>query len=102
MAGYGIEDVPHTALSDEEQTQLAGHDEQQAALMAESLIAVDEWDNVLGPISKVEAHRGPGQFHRAFSLLVFDSQQRLLLQKRSEDKVTFPGVWANTCCSHPP
>jgi len=101
MAGYGIEDVPHTALSDEEQTQLAGHDEQQAALMAESLIAVDEWDNVLGPISKVEAHRGPGQFHRAFSLLVFDSNQRLLLQKRSEDKVTFPGVWANTCCSHP-
>lgn len=101
MAGYGIEDVPHTALSDEEQTQLAGHDEQQAALMAESLIAVDEWDNVLGPISKVEAHRGPGQFHRAFSLLVFDSKQRLLLQKRSEDKVTFPGVWANTCCSHP-
>ena len=101
MGGYGIQDVPHTVLSDEERSQLEGHDQHQAALMAESLIAVDEWDNVLGPVSKVEAHRGPGQFHRAFSLLVFDNQHRLLLQQRSEDKVTFPGVWANTCCSHP-
>jgi geranylgeranyl diphosphate synthase type I len=101
MGGYGIQDVPHTVLSDEERSQLEGHDRHQAALMAESLIAVDEWDNVLGPVSKAEAHRGPGQFHRAFSLLVFDSQHRLLLQQRSGDKVTFPGVWANTCCSHP-
>jgi len=101
MGGYGIQDVPHTVLSDEERSQLEGHDQHQAALMAESLIAVDEWDNVLGPVSKVEAHRGPGQFHRAFSLLVSDNQHRLLLQQRSEDKVTFPGVWANTCCSHP-
>ena len=39
--------------------------------------------------------------HRAFSILVFDSEGRLLLQQRSPEKITFPGVWANTCCSHP-
>ncbi|MGB1234013.1 MAG: polyprenyl synthetase family protein, partial [Poseidonia sp.] len=25
----------------------------------------------------------------------------MLLQQRSSDKVTFPSVWANACCSHP-
>ena len=25
----------------------------------------------------------------------------MLLQQRSADKVTFPNVWANACCSHP-
>jgi len=25
----------------------------------------------------------------------------MLLQKRSFDKVTFPDLWSNTCCSHP-
>jgi geranylgeranyl diphosphate synthase type I len=39
--------------------------------------------------------------HRAFSVLLFDSNNRLLLQKRAGDKVTFPDVWANSCCSHP-
>ena len=101
MVGYGIQDVPHTTLTNDELAQLKDHDGEQASLMAESIIAVDEWDNVKGPISKIQAHQGTGAFHRAFSLLVFDTQNRLLLQQRSEDKVTFPGVWANTCCSHP-
>ena len=39
--------------------------------------------------------------HRAFSVFLFDSQDRLLLQRRSGDKITFPLYWANTCCSHP-
>jgi len=34
-------------------------------------------------------------------VFVFDPQQRLLIQKRSAEKLTFPGVWSNTCCSHP-
>ena len=39
--------------------------------------------------------------HRAFSLFVFNSKSELLLQQRSDTKITFPGLWTNTCCSHP-
>ena len=40
-------------------------------------------------------------FNRAFSVLLFDKSGRLLLQKRASHKITFPNVWANSCCSHP-
>lgn len=42
-----------------------------------------------------------GTCHRAFSVFLFDEQGRLLLQQRAKAKITFPGVWTNTCCSHP-
>ena len=73
-----------------------GHDPQQVEMMAERVILVDALDNILGALSKVDSHRGEGQLHRAFSILVFDRDDRLLLQKRATDKITFPGVWANT------
>lgn len=89
------------SLGDDEKSSLQTADPVQAALMAEAVIAVTERDEVLAPMSKLEAHRGPGAFHRAFSLLLFNTKGEMLLQKRSADKVTFPGVWANACCSHP-
>ncbi len=103
MVGYGISDVPNIALGEDEQNLLTslGADSTQSALMAEAIILTDEWDNVTGPGSKIAAHRGVGSYHRAFSVLLFDSQNRLLLQRRASDKVTFPNVWANSCCSHP-
>lgn len=101
VVAYGINDVPHVELGDEEKASLGDADPVQADLMAEAVIAVTEKDEVIGPVSKLEAHRGPGAFHRAFSLLLFNSKGEMLLQKRSSDKVTFPGVWANACCSHP-
>lgn len=76
-------------------------DSAQIDLMSEAIIAVDESDNEIGEISKVEAHHSSGRLHRAFSVLLFDSNNRLLLQKRASHKVTFPNVWANSCCSHP-
>lgn len=42
-----------------------------------------------------------GLLHRAFSVFLFDSQKRLLLQQRATEKITFPDMWTNTCCSHP-
>lgn len=42
-----------------------------------------------------------GILHRAFSVFLFDSKNRLLLQQRAQSKITFPSVWTNTCCSHP-
>ena len=80
---------------------LQAHDSAQAAMMEEFDIQVEELDNRFGGQTKLTAHHGAGALHRAFSVLVFDSNDRLLLQKRSSDKITFPGVWANSCCSHP-
>lgn len=40
--------------------------------------------------------------HRAFSVFLFSADgQRLLLQQRATEKITFPDAWTNTCCSHP-
>lgn len=68
--------------------------------MEEIIIAVDENDVDKGPIEKMEAHY-KGVLHRAFSILVFNSDNQLLLHKRSLKKYHSPGLWTNTCCSHP-
>ncbi|MDP6236303.1 MAG: isopentenyl-diphosphate delta-isomerase [Candidatus Poseidoniia archaeon] len=84
-----------------EAESLNKHDAEQVAFMAEECILVDESDAVTGSASKADCHHGEGVLHRAFSILIFNSEGRLLLQQRSSEKITFPGVWANTCCSHP-
>lgn len=33
-----------------------------------------------------------GLLHRAFSVFLFDSEKRLLLQQRADEKITFPGT----------
>lgn len=88
-------------LTEEDLAVLVGMDAQQVGMMAEALILVNEQDVPCGSAPKATAHRGPGAYHRAFSVLLFDQDDRLLLQRRADDKITFPGVWANTCCSHP-
>ena len=80
---------------------LSGYDGSQAEMMAERCILVDLEDNVVGSESKLTCHNGDGLLHRAFSVLIFDSENRLLIQQRSHDKITFPSIWANSCCSHP-
>ena len=90
-----------TDVADEDAELLDGLDAQQVDMMAEALILIDEQDRPLGRASKVKAHRHAGAYHRAFSVMLFDEHDRLLLQRRADDKITFPGIWANTCCSHP-
>lgn len=68
--------------------------------MTERVILVDEHDNEIGTEEKIAAHR-KGLLHRAFSILVFDSRGRILLQQRAAMKYHWPLAWANTCCSHP-
>ena len=101
MTGYGIEDVPNVELAIDDVAALQQEDAAQASLMAEAVIAVAEADSVIGPMTKLEAHQGAGHYHRAFSVLLFNTKGEMLLQQRSSDKVTFPNVWANACCSHP-
>ena len=66
----------------------------------EYLIEVDQWDNEIGSVEKMEAHQ-KGVLHRAFSIFIFNSSDQLLLQKRNTQKYHSPGLWTNTCCSHP-
>ena len=64
------------------------------------VVLVDENDNELGTMEKMEAHR-QGLLHRAISVFVFNDQGDLLLQQRALSKYHGGGLWTNTCCSHP-
>jgi len=66
----------------------------------ENVILVDKNDNEIGAEEKMKVHK-EGKLHRAFSIFVFNKEGQLLLQKRAKEKYHSPGLWANTCCSHP-
>lgn len=66
----------------------------------ELLILVDEYDNEVGLLDKISTHF-KGVLHRAFSIFVFNSMGFLILHRRALDKYHSPGLWTNTCCSHP-
>ena len=66
----------------------------------EYVVLVDENDRQIGLMEKQAAHIGP-HLHRAFSVFIFNSKGELLLQQRALTKYHSPGLWTNTCCSHP-
>jgi len=66
----------------------------------EEVILVDQNNNVIGYMEKMEAHE-KGLLHRAFSVFIFNSNNELLLQQRAISKYHSGGLWTNTCCSHP-
>jgi isopentenyl-diphosphate Delta-isomerase len=66
----------------------------------EFVILVDKDDRELGLMEKMEAHE-KGVLHRAFSVFVFNPNKELMLQQRAFGKYHSPGLWTNTCCSHP-
>lgn len=104
---------------------LSGHDEEQIRLMDEVCIVLDDNDLPIGKASKkvctqdslapcvarsrlTTKHPGhlmtnidKGLLHRAFSVFLFNDKNELLLQQRATEKITFPDMWTNTCCSHP-
>lgn len=67
----------------------------------DELILVDEWDRELGFLDKTQCHQGSGILHRAFSILLFNERDELLIQQRSRLKRLWPMYWSNSCCSHP-
>ena len=73
MSGYAIGDVPTIELEADASEVLAGSDSVQESLMAEAVIQVTEHDEVIGAISKLDSHHQVGKYHRAFSVLLFDS-----------------------------
>lgn len=69
-------------------------------LRTEEVIVVNEKDEWLGTMEKLQAHK-EGVLHRAFSIFILNDKQELLLQQRATDKYHSGGLWSNTCCSHP-
>jgi len=66
----------------------------------EKIILVDKNDKQIGLMEKMEAHE-KAILHRAFSVFIFNSEGKLMLQQRALHKYHSPGLWTNTVCSHP-
>ncbi len=61
---------------------------------------IPTWVNgILTPVDKLEAHV-KGLRHKAVSVFVMDGTN-VLIQQRALSKYHTPGLWANTCCTHP-
>ena len=56
-------------------------------------------EGTLTPFEKIEAHV-KGLRHKAVSVFVLRDGE-VLLQQRALGKYHTPGLWANTCCTHP-
>jgi isopentenyl-diphosphate Delta-isomerase len=67
----------------------------------EYLILVDSNDNQVGTEEKVKCHMPNGKLHRAFTILLFSNDGKLLLTQRSMSKMLWPGDWDGTVASHP-
>ncbi|MGR3502054.1 isopentenyl-diphosphate Delta-isomerase [Pseudaestuariivita sp.] len=63
-------------------------------------IMIPAWvDGEITPVEKLEVHER-GLRHKAVSVFVMDGD-KVLLQRRALTKYHTPGLWANTCCTHP-
>lgn len=56
-------------------------------------------DGTLQPVEKLAAHV-EGLRHRAVSVFLIHDDE-ILIQQRAPGKYHTPGLWANTCCTHP-
>ncbi|GIM52557.1 isopentenyl-diphosphate Delta-isomerase [Capnocytophaga cynodegmi] len=65
----------------------------------EKVILVDEQNNPIGLMPKLEAHE-KALLHRAFSVFIMNRKGEVMLQQRALHKYHSPGLWTNTCCSH--
>jgi isopentenyl-diphosphate Delta-isomerase len=63
-------------------------------------VMIPAWvDGTLTPVEKLEVHQR-GLRHKAVSVFVL-CEGRVLIQQRALGKYHTPGLWANTCCTHP-
>jgi len=56
-------------------------------------------DGKLVPVEKMQVHMD-GLRHKAVSVFVMH-RDKVLIQRRALSKYHTPGLWANTCCTHP-
>ena len=76
--------------------------ERAIAVRNEDLVElVDEAGRVIGQAARATVHHGSTPRHRAFSVYLSDAAGRILITRRALSKITWPGVWSNSCCGHP-
>jgi len=68
-------------------------------MVEEKVILVNEKDEQIGLMPKMEAHE-KAVLHRAFSVFVLNEKGELMLQQRAAHKYHSAMLWTNTCCSH--
>ncbi len=68
-------------------------------MVEEKVILVDQNDQPIGLMNKLEAHE-KALLHRAFSVFILNDKNELMLQQRAHHKYHSPLLWTNTCCSH--
>lgn len=61
---------------------------------------IDQYDHPIGAMAKMEAHE-KGLLHRAFSVIIYNAEGEMLLQRRAHGKYHSGGLWTNACCGHP-
>jgi isopentenyl-diphosphate delta-isomerase len=69
-------------------------------MIEDLVILVNEQDVEIGVMPKLEAHQ-KALLHRAFSVLIFNSNDEMLIHQRAMGKYHSEGLWTNACCSHP-
>ena len=72
----------------------------QTIIPVEDIILVNEYDEQVGTMEKIQAHRS-ALLHRAFSVFIFNGRGEMLLQQRALNKYHSGSLWTNACCSHP-
>jgi isopentenyl-diphosphate delta-isomerase len=101
----GLSTAYNFCTSNKPSSNTHDHDKIQEELLQEKCILINDQDEVIGEATKKECHLNSniekGMLHRAFSVFLFNNNNELLLQQRSDAKITFPGRFTNTCCSHP-
>ena len=68
-------------------------------MIEEQVILVNEQDEPIGLMNKMEAHE-KAVLHRAFSVFILNDKNEVMLQQRAHHKYHSPLLWTNTCCSH--